>query len=407
MSSSLSKTPIAVLFGGRSVEHEISIISGLEMIAAVDTFKYQVVPVYIAQNGRWFTGEELLDRTFYKKLPNALSQLTEVTLLPIPDVGGLKILKRPSSGMFGMLKRETDVIPIEVYFPVFHGQFGEDGSIQGLFEMACVPYASSGVMASALAMNKYACKMLLSAHGIPVLPSVLIEKEKALKDLGTTRDYILSSPSLSQYPLFVKPNNLGSSIGVSRANNQAELDQAIAKAFKFDTQLLVEPCLVEKFEINVSVLGEATPTASVVEIPVTQSDSGTLTFEDKYMHGGKGKKAPGAQALGMAGLTRVINPEHLPGDMKEDVRRFALKAFQILECSGISRFDFIVDSNTNTAYFNELNPIPGSLAHYLWSASQPPLLYTEILDRAIVRAQQIAQAKTSLQRDTGFKALFQ
>lgn len=399
------KKNVAVLFGGRSAEHEISIITALEIIGALDVEKYHAVPVYVDARGRWFTGEQLLKKEFYRDLPGCLDRLKQVILSPAPGSGGLTVVSGEDKGFLGLIGGgKQQVIPVDVYLPAFHGQFGEDGCIQGLLEVADVIYTGCGVLASAAAMNKYHCKSILHAHGIPVLPATVVNKQEVHKDVAKVRERICSTKGLEEFPLFVKPCNLGSSVGVSRANDQAALDSALAKVFELDLEALVEPCVTNLLEVNVSVMeGPEGPEASVVEIPV--ASAGVLTYEDKYMRQGKGKKGTGHSVQGMAGLTRVIDPEDLGEDIKHAVIRFAVEAFRILGCAGVVRFDFMVDLDTNQLYFNELNPLPGSMAHYLWVKSKPPVLYTEMLTRIIEGAIKRKELGRGLKRDLGFRAL--
>ncbi|MCB0325437.1 MAG: hypothetical protein KDD69_17765, partial [Bdellovibrionales bacterium] len=379
------KKRVAVLFGGRSAEHEISIITGLEAAAAIDTERYEVLLVYIEPRGRWFTGEALQNKEFYKRLPESFSEVKEVTLLPLPGVGGLTV--RSSGGKLKqLLSSGDDHIPVDIFMPIFHGQFGEDGCIQGLFEMADVAYTGAGVLASAVAMNKYLCKAVAQAHGVPVLPGVIVRKEEAQRSLAAVRDRILSQPELAKFPLFVKPVNLGSSVAVGRAEDQAGLDGALAKVFEHDYAALVEPCISSLLEVNVSVLEDEREgcIASVTEVPV--ASKGVLTFEDKYLRGGKGKggsKSSGQRLEGMAGLTRVIDPEDLDPAIKQAVSNHAATLYRALASGGCARFDFMVDTATGSLYFNELNPIPGSMAYYLWEKSNPRVLYPDILNRML------------------------
>lgn len=399
------KKTVAVLFGGRSVEHEISVITGLEVLGTIDTERYDPTPVYIDARGRWFTGDALTSKDFYRGLPQTLDQVTEVVLLPTPGARGLKVVESQSSGFKLFSKPKEEVLVVDVFFPAFHGQFGEDGCIQGLFELADVIYTGCNVGASAIAMNKFHCKAILSAQGVPVLPGIIVEKAQAQRGLADVRATIVATEGLREYPLFVKPLTLGSSIGVGRAGNEQELTAALAKAFEFDSYALVEPCVTELLEINVSVLeGPDGPTASVVEIPVPSKD--TLTYEDKYLRGGKGKKGGPQRVSGMASLSRVIDPEDLDSRIKEMVRAHAITAFKALQCAGCVRFDFMLNLATQQLYFNELNPLPGSLAHYLWAKSKPAVLYTEMLTRMIEAAVQRKEVQRGLKRDLGFKALF-
>lgn len=393
------RTRVAVLFGGRSVEHEISVITALELIEALDVTRYDPVPVYIDIHGRWFSGRALLQREFYRRLPGALKEVREVTLPPHP--GGPGLLPKRRDGGYASPR---EAIPVDVFVPAFHGQFGEDGCMQGLLELADVAYTGCDVLASAVAMNKYLCKSVLSAHGIPVLPSIVLQKEELRAGIAALRARVLATPGLEHYPLFVKPCNLGSSIGVGVARDDASLDAAIAKVFKYDLEVIIEPCVSQLMEINVSVREDDPPIASVVEIPVSQS--GVLTYEDKYLRGGGGKKGKGGGARGMASLVRVVNPTDLDPKLRADAIEYALRSFAILGCGGISRFDFIVNLETGQLYFNELNPFPGSLAYYLWAKSDPARLYTENLTHMIERARTRKLRSVGLTRDMGFKALF-
>ncbi len=391
---------VAVLFGGRSVEHEISVITALQLIMAIDPEKFDVVPVYIAPDGRWYTGSELLDRAFYKRVPQALAGLQEVTLLPKPGVGGLMRVGGTVDLAKQALSLQSQVIPVDVFLPVFHGQFGEDGCIQGLFEMAQVPYTGSNVPSSAVTMNKYICKMYLKEHGIPVLPALRVSRRRALADLASVCDWVVSHEGFSSFPLFVKPCNLGSSIGVSRAKDASELSAALAKVFRYDTIALIEPCITDIMEINVSIREHDGFKASVVEIPV--SESGVLSYEEKYLRGG-GKKT--GQSQGMASLTRVIDPQDLDPELKSQVISYGLRAFELLGCSGVARLDFIVDLSTGNLYFNELNAFPGCCAFYLWARSNPRVLYTDLISDMIESALATFAEQSQLDRNIGLKAL--
>ncbi len=386
---------VAVLFGGRSVEHEISVISALQLMLAVDPAKFDLIPVYITPNGSWYIGAALLERSFYAKALENLAQLEEVTLLPKPGVGGLTRV-----GVGG----PSSVIQVDLYLPAFHGQYGEDGCIQGLFEMAQVPYTGSDLPSSAITMNKYLCKMYLSAHGIPVLPASIVRRNDAQADITQVVSELLSQDKFKHFPLFIKPCNLGSSIGVSRVNDATELAAALAKVFRYDTQALVEPCVSKIMEINVSVraqLGiESGIEASVVEIPV--SESGTLSYEEKYLRDG-GKKSGRSQ--GMASLTRVIDPADLDSELRSQVIELAKRSFSLLGCSGVARLDFIVDLATNKLYFNELNAFPGSCAFYLWARSKPRVLYTQLIEDMINAALGRFATNAALDRDIGLRAL--
>lgn len=398
--SDSGKPRVAVFFGGRSVEHEISVITGLQLIMALDTTRYSLVPVYISPEGRWYTGDELLVRSTYRNMPDSLAGTSEVVLLPRPDVGGLLRIHSRCGLQPHVRISKKDTIPIDVCILAFHGEYGEDGCIQGLLEMAGLPYTGCDVLASAVAMNKSVCKALLKNAGIPVLPSVVVRREAALENLATVRETIRATEGLEHFPLFVKPNHLGSSVGIGKATNDATLNASLAKVFRYDQEAIIEPCVEKLLEINISVVEDDIPFASVTETPV--SDSGTLSYEEKYLRGG-GKK--GGRSGGMASLTRVVDPPDLDSSYKQAVEAHALKAFAVLGCGGLVRFDFIVDLETGNLYFNELNPIPGSFSFYLWDKSKPPRLYTENIDLLIRRALLRKQRKDELSRSIGLKAL--
>ncbi len=402
----MSKKNVCVLFGGRSVEHEISMITAIQYIEAMDRELYNVIPVYIAHSGKWYMGDKLLNKQFYRKLPSCLSEVDEVTLLPDPTVQGLTVVRSAASGLLSRFKK-PEVVPVDVYVPAFHGTYGEDGCIQGLLELADAAYASCDVLSSAVAMNKYICKVIAGHHDVPVLPSRLVTRDEFRANVSETRTKVLNSEGLGNYPLFIKPVHLGSSIGIGKATSDAELDAALAEVFKYDDTAIVEPCVKDIMEINISVMDSEDLTASVTEIPV--GTDGVLSYEDKYLKEGAGKKGKlqGAQeSQGMASLSRSIDPEHLSDDIKKVVTGYALKLAKILGASGVGRFDFIVNNSDGSIYFNELNPIPGSFAFYLWEKSKPPVIYPQLINKMIDRALERKANKAQYEKDTGFKALF-
>jgi D-alanine-D-alanine ligase len=396
-----SRKKVAVLFGGRSVEHEISVISALQLMLAVDPEKYDVTPVYVAPSGVWYTGSELLDRAFYKRVPAALDALQEVTLLPRPGIGGLVKVPTGISPTHLVSGPLGDIIPIDIFLPVFHGQYGEDGCMQGLFELANVPYTGSNVPSSSITMNKYVCKMYLGAHGIPVLPALVVLRDDARDGISEVSSWASTQEGFTTYPLFVKPCNLGSSIGVSKVDSEDELPAALAKVFRYDTAALIEPCVTRIMEVNVSVRAvDSEIEASVVEIPVSQS--GVLSYEEKYLREGGKKSGP---SQGMASLTRVIDPQDLAPDIRDQVIELGKRSFSLLGCSGVARLDFIVDLETGRVYFNELNAFPGSCSFYLWVKSHPRVLYTQLIDDMIQSAMHTFATNSSLERSIGLKAL--
>lgn len=383
----MEKLQVAFLFGGKSAEHEISIITALQALEAVDSLLYNAFPVYIHPNGKWYTGDCLLDKQFYKEMNKRLGEAEEVFLLTDPSKKGL---------VSHDLKR---LFPVDVCFLAFHGQYGEDGCIQGLLELADVPYTSSGVLASATAMNKHYCKTLAQQYGIPVLPGALVTRQELQQNCEKTIARILASPGLEKFPLFVKPCNLGSSIGIGIATDSPSLTSAIAKSLIYDQAALIEPCVTDLLEINVAVIDGQPPRASVVEIPVATGEA--LTYEDKYLRPG----SKHGTSEGMASLTRLIDPADLPQEIKKQVQEYALRIFQGLGCSGVCRLDYLFDKKTEKLYFNELNSIPGSLSFYLWEKSSPPLFYPAIIESLIQNAIRKKANKLSVQQTIGFIAL--
>jgi D-alanine-D-alanine ligase len=393
----MKKKNLAVLFGGRSVEHEISVITALQLMNVIDVTQYEIIPVYIAQTGRWYVGDNLLAKSFYRRLPNSLTEAQEVALLPVAGSKGLTYLNSRRNDIL-------DILPIDIYFLAFHGTFGEDGCIQGMLEMADATYTGCGVLPAALGMNKYQCKMMLKAAGIPVLPAALVDRRDAQKSLAAVREQIFATPGLEQLPLFVKPCNLGSSIGIGVAKDEQTLNACLVNTFRYDSHAIVEPCIKEIVEINVSVLDDDEITASVIEMPV--SLSGVLTFEEKYLRDDGGKKTGGNESQGMASLSRIVDPQDLNPELKQAALDYAKKAFKVLGCSGASRIDFIIDASCDQLYFNEINTLPGSLSFYLWVKSNPPLVYTELLNRIIRQAEKRQVTKLALKRQEGMRALF-
>lgn len=403
---------IAIVYGGRSVEHEISVITALEAAAAIDTTRYKPVLVYIDLHGRWWTGDKLKDRSFYAafhgRTEGAKLEVEEVALLPTPGVGGL-VRGIKDGGLLGAVsrlfgggpKRDDMVVPVDVWMPLLHGTYGEDGCIQGLFELTEIPYTGCPVKAAAIGMSKPTTKAVARQFGVPVLPWEVVEaRDWSTKDPGPV---LARLQTLGAWPLFVKPANLGSSVGVAKADDAAALIAALVKVFQHDTQAIVEPCVVDLSEINVSVRRvEGRPVASVVEMPVRRSKSGVLTYEDKYVGPGGKKKAPSA---GMATMARVTDPPELPAAFKEAARAHAATVYEALGAQGVSRIDFILDGAKGELYFNEINTLPGSVAHYLWSASTPSLTYTELLAALIEEAEGRRAAERRLSREFGFKAL--
>ncbi|MBD3266747.1 D-alanine--D-alanine ligase, partial [bacterium] len=353
--SAQEKIQVAVLFGGRSTEHEISIITALQILDAFDATRFDAFPVYVDQDGYWFLGEALRQRDFYIPAGEKKDKLQRVQLTCDPEPQLVAFPKKA-----GLLSKPKQIAyPVDVFFPAFHGTYGEDGCIQGILEFIGVPYTGCGPRAASIGMNKFTCKMLLGGQDIPVLPDLLlIRNDWDPQKSDVLADEILHSLSL---PLIVKPCNLGSSVAVSSATTKDELMISLAGAFAFDHQIIVEPLLEDFYELNISVFHGNPPRLSAIERPKREED--VLTYEQKYLQGNN--KKTGADQ-GMASMQRDIEPADVPEEIKQQVKDCAIKAFRLLDARGVVRFDYLVDKKSGNVYFNEINTLPGSLAYYLW-----------------------------------------
>jgi D-alanine-D-alanine ligase len=370
------KLRIAVVYGSRSVEHEVSVISALQAMDALDPRRYEPLPIYITKEGHWITGQELRRIDSYKDLPGLLTRCRPVYLRPEPFGNRLFM---EEAGPLGT--RRTRVTTVDVVFPIVHGTFGEDGTLQGLLELAAVPYVGAGVVGSAVGMDKIVMKAAFQAHGLPVVNYVSFTRSRwqsAADDVTAEIERTL------RYPLFVKPANLGSSIGITKASDRTGLLDAIEVAAHYDRRLLVEEAFEGGIEVNCSVLGNDDPHPSVCEQPIAWTE--ILSYEDKYLRGGgKGKGAGDSAEAGMASLTRRI-PAPISDDLTAEVQRLAVEAFKAVDCAGLARIDFLVDPVSGRIAVNEINTMPGSLSFYLWEPSGLP--FPQLLDRLIELAQE-------------------
>jgi len=285
-------------------------------------------------------------------------------------------------------------MPVDAFIPVLHGTYGEDGSIQGLLELGGCAYVGCGVMASSVGMSKRATKVMALQAGVPVLPWIACER--AVLDRGNTwlREVPANVAAQFGWPVIVKPCNLGSSAGVSVAANAEELIAGLLKVFEYDVEAIIEPFVKNRLEVNVAVAGLDQAVASVTEMPAT-SQASPLTFSEKYKR--QGRKSVGSSE-GMAGALRVLDPQDLPMETRRRAQELAVQVFTLLGCEGISRIDFIIDADTHTLYFNEINTLPGSLAFYLWSAAPHYWTITELLTKLVDRAERLRAVRRGLQR---------
>lgn len=356
------KIKVALLFGGKSVEHEISVISALQAAQSLDREKYDVIPVYISKSGEMYCGERVGDIEAYKDIKSLISESFEVCFARIS--GRAAIIKtRPK------LFEKPLVDYIDVALPVVHGTNVEDGTVAGYLNLIGVPFAGCDVLSAALSMDKYAMKLIFKESGIPVLDCAICDIADYSADDTAAIEKIEEKIG---YPMIVKPVNLGSSVGISKADCREKLSEALAEAFLYAKRVLVERAIVNLTEINCSVLGnERAAEASVCERPVGSDE--ILSYEDKYIGGSKSSK-------GMASTKRVI-PADISPENTEKIRELAVRAFKALGCCGVARIDFMIDNDSGEIYLNEINSIPGSLSFYLWEPAG--VKYPELLDRLI------------------------
>ena len=362
------KTNVGVFFGGRSTEHEISVISASQAMSAINKDKYDVTPIYISKQGKWYTGEALLDIANYKDIPSLLKKVEEVYMAPQYGDYNLYRVKKP---MFGSAVLTT----LDVVIPVLHGTNCEDGIFEGVLETIGIPYAGCNTLSSANGMDKITMKMILQAGDIPVVDYVWFTD----KQWFSQRDALIEKiESKLGYPVIVKPANLGSSVGIGRAVNREQLIEKIDGAEIYSTRIIVEHMVEELQEINCSVLGDCDEyRTSVCEEPIKSGE--ILSYEDKYMGGSKGAK-------GMQASQKRI-PAELPDEVTKRIQFLAGETFRVLSCHGVSRVDVIIDRSNSNIYVNEINTIPGSLSFYLWEATGIPFdkLMDTLVDLALKR----------------------
>ncbi len=363
--SAKRKTVVGVIFGGRSVEHDVSVVTGHQIMNAFDPEHYEVVPIYVDREGRWFTGDPLRDIKNFNNEVVSLAGVLPTLLSPSVQHHGLIINPTPS-GLFG----KSQVKRLDVAFPAVHGSHGEDGTLQGLFELADIPYVGCGVMASAIANDKLLSKDVLRQAGVPVVDAVGFSRAEWLDHPDKVIAHITATLS---YPVFVKPVTLGSSIGIGRADDEKLLRALIDVAASLDRRLLVEGAVTNCAEINCSVLGDDRKLqASVLEQPVSWDEF--LTYEEKYLRGGEGMKS----------ADRII-PAPLSDELTAQIQALAMQAFRAIDGRGIARIDFLVRPDNGEIFLNELNTMPGSLSFYLWEPTGIPP--RELVHRLVTIAQ--------------------
>lgn len=361
------KTNVGVIFGGRSVEHEISVISALQTINAIDPNKFKVTPIYIDKTGKWFTGEILLNVDTYKLEEKIRKECIEVVI-------------DTHSNNFNLYKKSWKlklIASIDVIFPVIHGTNGEDGTLQGFLELKDVPYVGSNVLSSAIGMDKIVMKMILKESGLPVVDYLWFYD----KEWHNNKQKIQQKAEEIGFPLIVKPSNLGSSVGISTAKNIDELENAIELAGEFSNRILVEKLVSDLQEINCSVIGNTDKQkASVCEEPLKSGD--ILSYNDKYT-------SKSGNSKGMSSTKRQI-PANITAELTTEIQELAKQTFKVLNSSGVARIDFLINKTESKVYVNEINAIPGSLSFYLWEATNMDFkaLTNELIELALKQSRE-------------------
>ncbi len=346
----MSKTRVAVVFGGRSGEHEVSVVSAKNIIEAMDKNKYEIIPIGITKDGKWLTGEKAIEQ-FQN---NDYSGLEEVTLNT--KSGSKELINLKSDGTYEKLE-------VDIFFPALHGPFGEDGTIQGLFEMANVPYTGCGVLASSVGMDKLTTKALLDEAGIPVIPYLGFNKHAWDQNADEVVHRVLTELEL---PVFIKPSNMGSSVGVSKVKKKDELKKAIEFALEFDHRILVEKALNIR-ELECSILGNDEPKASRVGEVIVGGEF--YDYKDKYVDGKSTTKVPAD-----------INPQ-----LEKTIQAQCIKAYKLIDGAGLSRCDTFLDKATGEIYINEINTFPGftSISMYPKMFEASGIKYADLIDEII------------------------
>lgn len=349
------KVKLGIFFGGKSVEHEIAVITANQAYSSIDKEKYEIIPIYISKTGVLYTGEHLFELEQYRDIDKLLEQCTKVTL--INDGKEVKVIRYP------MKKFGDNVInTIDVAFPIMHGTNGEDGTIQGYIELLGLPYIGCDIVSSSIGMDKIIMKKVLKESGLPVVDFVSFYSMEYI----TKEEDIQKQIEELNYPVIVKPANLGSSVGIRKAKNRTELSEAIDFAIQFSDRIIVEKAVVNLREINCSVIGDYIHCKpSVCEEPISTDE--ILSYADKYVGGGKNKVNMQGQK-GMAASQKKL-PAELSDEKRIEIENLAMETFKVLGASGVSRIDFLIDKDTQKVYVNEINTIPGALSYYLWEAT--------------------------------------
>lgn len=363
---------VGVIFGGESVEHEVSVISACQAMEYIDQEKYEIVPIYISKDRTWYTGKMLMDIDIYKDFDDLKKYAKEVTLVKKGD----RFVLMATTGMF-----RKEITDVDVMFPIVHGNNVEDGSIQGYLESIGIPYVGSNVLGSAIGQDKVVMKQIFSSANLPIVDYTWFYEN----EYNENKENILKNIKKIGYPVVVKPATLGSSVGITFVKNEKEINKAIDEALKYDVKVIIEKAVEDLTEVNCSVLGDYKhqETSALEEV---LSDNELLTYTDKYIGSGKGKLKGGLKngSKGMASASRII-PAKIDKKIQDEIVKVSKEVFKLLNLSGVCRIDFLIDKKNNKVYINEPNTIPGSLAFYLWTpvGKKYETLLTDMINIAI------------------------
>ena len=369
------KIKIGVIFGGNSVEHEISIISALWALGFINEEKYEIVPLYITKKQEWYTGKALLESKNFGDIPSLLKKCKNVIL--VADKG--RFFLQNKKGF------KTSVAEIEIAFPIVHGTNVEDGVLQGHLETIGIPFVGSNVLASAVGQDKVIMKQIFASGNLPIVPYLWFFDAEYIED----EQAILNQIDELGYPVIVKPAELGSSIGITKAKNKKEVIEAIETACTYSTKVVVEKCVDNLMEVNCSVMGNY-QNYSYSTLEEVMGKDEILSYQDKYV--GNTKTKGGAKRTGMASAARII-PARISAELQKAIEETAIKATRLINSSGVVRIDFLINKETEEYFINEINSIPGDLAFWLWPNKNPEAFVEELIQIAVKNAQ-IKKKKT-------------
>lgn len=376
------KIKIGVIYGGETVEHEVSVISALQAMNNLNEDKYDIVPIYISKDRIWYTGHMLRDIEFYKEFEDEKKYATKVMLYK----KGKTFLLQRTTGLF-----RKDITDLDVILPVVHGNNVEDGSLAGLLDSIGIPYVGSHVLGGALGQDKVVMKQVMESVNLPIVPYTWFYDSEYLDN----KENILKEIKKIGYPVIVKPATLGSSIGIEVAKNEKDIEPKIEDAMEYDTKIVVEKVIENLTEVNASVLGNY-EYQKVSPLEEVMGEDEILSFADKYLGNAKSK---GTASKGMASTSRIV-PARISEKLTKEIQDTAKQVFKVLNLSGVCRVDFLIDNKENKFYVNEPNTCPGSLSFYLWK--EAGMKYSELLDEMVSIA--IKEYKHKNQKTMSFKS---